>query len=134
MDNTTVLPKDMWDKIVASLPPPPPKLLQAFFIKFTLDRGRYAEIYPSRAVSLEELALIKWFEDYDPEKKGYGRYISSATTLPGEQYHRSHFADRFLKDAVMLGYDFMSPADRLTYTEKINKDDFGNFFMIKRPS
>ena len=135
MDSATALPKDMWDKIVETLPPPQPRLSHVFFIKFTVDcRDKYAVIFPSRAISPEELALIRWFEGHDLKTGSHYGLASSATTFNGKRSDRDFFADRFLKDAVMLGYDFMSPADRATWVDKINKDEECEFFMIKRLS
>ena len=107
----TPLSPEMWDIIVAQLPPPEPKLVPLIFFYVKEDGGR---IYISKALSEKEaLLILDQCNDnplFAPEVPPYHSDDLSWSLCFDEYGCLFHFVR-----ARMLGWDYATDADRAAH-------------------
>lgn len=114
--SATPLPVDVWDKIVAQLPPPGPKFLPVITFFKTCQQDVSYTIFASLGISREEIKLLQ------------GRYYFSEYEGCWKMFEkRNDEVDQIVSWALMLGWTF--PTDR-DHTEFLNRGRF--FYLIKK--
>ena len=111
----------MWDHIVAQLPPKPPKLVPV--ISCCKVDGPTSSLYEryhvsiSKAVSEKEVLLLVPSTVDDSQKKFF--YTGRDALIWGIPLSMDlHTLDRLVRNASMLGWDFMADGDRANYDKR----------------
>lgn len=102
----TSLPREMWERIVAQLPPPEPKLVPMIWFVPKNDLENIGEIYISKAVAEKEAFMIgsRCLEVWQNDDVAW------------ILQYRTHFDFEFAHArARMLGWDYATEADRAAH-------------------
>lgn len=126
MDTETVLPIELWEKIVGNLPPAPPKLVCGMIFTGHIGPGRGIaddfKVSVSKAISIDERELL---DVANPGHIKYSRLDDFSWKDCRTHWQRRIPCWSMIKEmcirAQFLGYKFASTADR-EKTETCPKD------------